>query len=144
MLHVKHGRYEADGREDYCLDRHIIGCTVRTAREVLREIASCNTDDPVVLRNMAAKALSELYRDEDRRFGRESVLAPVLLVSSSQRRMVEYRRDHPGQKYVFCYSIDHGRGIDTRTPVVMLEPIEGELREFIENRFTSIILYDKM
>lgn len=89
---------------------------------------------------MAAKALFELYRDEDCRFGRES----VLLVSSSQRRMVEYRRSHPGQKYIFCYSIDHGRGIDRNTPVVMLEPINGELREFIKNRFTSIILYDKM
>ena len=105
-------------------------------RYALRAIASCK-GEAIVLRNMALS-------DEDRRFGRESRKTPILLVSSSQRRMVEYRRDHPERKYIFCYSIDHGRGLDTRTPVVMLEPIEGELREFIENSFTSIILYDKM
>ena len=93
---------------------------------------------------MAAKALSELYRDEDRRFGRESKKTPVLLVSSSQRRIVEYRRAHPDRRYIFCYSIDQGKGVNNRTPVVMLEPINGELRDFIGKRFTSIILYDKM
>lgn len=106
------------------------------ARYALRAITSCN-GEAIVLRNMALS-------DEGRRFGRESVKAPILLVSSSQRRMIEYRREHPDGNYIFCYSIDQGRGINTRTPVVMLEPVNGELKEFIENRFTSIILYDKM
>ena len=97
------------------------------ARYALRAITSCN-GEAIVLRNMALS-------DGGRR---------RLLVSSSQRRMIEYRRDHPESNYIFCYSIDQGRGIDTRTPVVMLDPVNSELKDFIEKSFTNIIPYDKM
>ena len=77
--------------------------------EALRFIASYTGDDIMELRNMAARALSTLEREEDR-------FRPVLLVSSSMFMIREYKRRYPEQECIVAMDTEHARGIDTRTP----------------------------